>query len=66
MYATVEENNLLSVYAEKEDHCFKCALIDDCPLIAAVQKEVVVLRYEAINITNCALFEKIAFKNVPA
>jgi len=48
----------LNLYAEEEDLCYLCTKADGCPLIRAVQKEVVILRYEKIGIESCDLYEE--------
>lgn len=60
MYAVVNEDSELDLYAQESDICFLCSNICLCPLLAALKNEVVILRYEAIGIEECALFDEIS------
>jgi len=67
MYANVDKfDNSVNVYAEEEDLCYLCCYVDICPLLAAVQNEAVVLRYESIGIEKCGMYEEFTFNEMLA
>lgn len=59
MYATVDNfDKKINLYAEEEDSCYICANMEMCPLIAALQDEAVILRYENIEVGKCAMYKE--------
>jgi len=67
MYADVDkQDNAVNVYAEEDDLCYLCTYVDVCPLLAAVQNEAVVLRYESIGIEKCGMYEEYRFNQMLA
>lgn len=58
MYCKINSAGTLEVYPDEEDICYNCCNILKCPLVASLQNEVVILRYEHIEIMKCAMFKK--------
>lgn len=58
MYVSVNNEGVIEVFAEEHDKCFTCGEMKDCPLMAALQTEVVILHYEAINIEDCGIYKE--------
>jgi hypothetical protein len=59
MFATVgKKDNKINVFADEYDLCFFCRNLDVCPLLAALEKEAVILRFENIEVEKCGLFRK--------
>ncbi|MFH0702154.1 MAG: hypothetical protein V2B14_01265 [bacterium] len=56
MYALVNDFGELEVFAEEGDLCYICEHVGNCPLLTALQAEVVILRYESMTIENCGMF----------
>ena len=57
MNVKISMDGEIEVYAEECDICKKCHYAVDCPLIAALHNEVVILRYESIEVEQCGLFK---------
>jgi len=67
MYAIVDDfDKKLNLYADEEDLCYLCAKAEGCPLLTAVQNELVVLRYEKVGVDNCALYEEFRLEDMIA
>lgn len=64
MYALVNDDSELDLYAEEEDICYSCSNMSLCPLMAALKNEVVILRFEAMGIESCALFEETSLQDL--
>lgn len=64
MYTTIDENKKLQVYAEEVDICYSCSHMNTCPLIAALQSEVAILKYEAVEVQDCGVFEHYSINNL--
>ena len=59
MYVNIDNfNQELNLYAEYEDLCYICRNVEFCPLLAAIQQEAVVLRYESIGVDNCGMYDE--------
>jgi len=50
----------IEVYTDRKDNCFSCENVKDCPLVQALQSEMVVLHYAEIDVLRCGLFKRIA------
>ncbi len=46
----------LGIFAAQDELCAKCSLRFRCPLLCAIIKEIVVMRYENIEIEVCPMF----------
>ena len=55
MYVSVNDDSHIDVFAEEQDMCSSCLHASDCPLVSALQMEIVILRYEGMTIENCEL-----------
>lgn len=63
MYAEIDKiDNSVNIYTEEGDRCGLCANTEICPLMAAISDEVVVLRYEAVEVGSCPLYEEFRFE----
>jgi hypothetical protein len=60
MYILINEEGKLEIYAEEEDICYACSNMNRCPLMASLYNELVVLRYEGLDIEECGMFEEIS------
>ena len=58
MRAAVNKAGKIDIFADKQDICFDCEIKSDCPLIEALRAEIVILRYEDVDISRCGLFRK--------
>jgi hypothetical protein len=58
MYVMVNDKGIIEVYAEEDDVCYVCANMNNCPLMASLQDEITILRYDGMKIENCAMFEE--------
>ena len=58
MYVLINNKGVLEVYADSSDLCKKCQNCAKCPLIQAISKEYVIMRYSDVEINNCGLFKK--------
>jgi len=58
MYALVNNNGALEVYAEASDLCKQCKNCYICPLIQAICKEYVFMHYSDIEVKDCGLFKR--------
>ncbi len=59
MYAQINNNSELDVFAEETDKCYLCRNMNKCPLMATIKNEIVILRFEAMAIEECGMFESI-------
>lgn len=59
MYATLNDKNSLDVMVIDEDDCYTCANMNRCPLMASIQKELVIMRFSDISIKACGMYEEI-------
>ncbi|EKE03063.1 MAG: hypothetical protein ACD_20C00279G0012 [uncultured bacterium] len=66
MYVTVNDQGALEVYTEEKDICYICSNMDVCPLMASLQCEVAVLRYDGLNIEDCGMFEEFSINDLVA
>ena len=67
MYANINDfDGALRIYAEDNDLCYLCVQSEICPLLSAIQFEAVVLRYENVDITKCAMFKEITLDQMIA
>jgi len=67
MYTTINKNNSeIGLFADDSDLCYTCSNFEGCPLMSAVQDEVVVLRYEKIHVKECAMFREFSFDQIIA
>lgn len=66
MYVLVNDDGLLEVYAEETDACYVCSNMTKCPFLEAIQAEVVVPRYENINVDDCNLFKEFTIDDLIA
>jgi len=67
MYVNVDEfDKKINLYAEEEDICYLCSRLEICPLLAALQDEAVVLRYDAIGIEKCGMYKEFCFEEMIA
>lgn len=64
MYALVNDDAELDLYAEESDLCYVCSNMCFCPLMAALKNEVVILRFEAMGVESCALFKEISLQDL--
>mgnify|MGYP000923339163 CR=1 FL=1 len=48
----------IEVYTDLKDNCYACGNLTDCPLIQALQSEVVVLHYAEIDVLRCGLYKR--------
>ena len=58
MYALVNDFGDLEVHTDEDDSCYLCKNLMKCPLIQAISKEYVVLRYSEIEVKKCGLFRR--------
>lgn len=58
MFVQVEDDGKLGVYVHGEDQCMTCENQSLCPLLATLQDEAVILKYEAIAMINCGLYKE--------
>ena len=56
MYALINNDGDLEVYAESCDLCHSCKNRNLCPLIQAICKEYVFMHYSDIEVKECGLF----------
>ena len=67
MYAAVDSfDKKINLYAEEEDLCYLCTRMELCPLLAALQDEAVVLRYENIEVLTCGMYKEFCFEEIIA
>jgi len=57
MKLSINIKGKLELYTDLYDICFECSQKEHCPLIGAIKSEVVVPRYETIEIVRCGLFK---------
>lgn len=58
MYLKVSKRGRLNVHAEAEDLCYACTHTKSCPLVSALSAEVAILRYESVEIKECAFAQE--------
>lgn len=56
----------MHLYAAEEDLCYLCTNLEECPLIAALKEEAVVLRYENVEVENCGMYKEFCFDEMIA
>jgi hypothetical protein len=67
MYANVDDfDKKINLYTEDCDLCYLCSHLEVCPLLAALQDEAVVLRYESIEVEKCGMFKEFSFDQMIA
>ncbi len=65
MYTTIDKKNTnISLYTDDNDLCYTCSNFDGCPLMSAIQGEIVVMRYEKIKVKECAMFKEFTFDQI--
>lgn len=57
MRVEVNKYGGIDVFTDKEDVCFACENITDCPLVEALRAEIVILHYAEIDIQRCGLLK---------
>lgn len=63
MRVNVNKYGGIDVFTDKNDLCYSCLNKTECPLVEALRAEIVILRFEEIDVTKCALLKK-EVKNV--
>lgn len=58
MYCTLTKEGDMQIHAVETDSCFNCKNLLKCPLIQAINKEVVIMHYSDIEIKECGLFRR--------
>lgn len=57
MQVKLDSNGNTEVEISDSDICYNCLNSSKCPLIGALQKEIVIMRYEYFSIDECPLFK---------
>lgn len=58
MDVKIDSYDDLSVNVDSNDICYSCKNNYGCPLVSALESEMVVLRYESITIHECGFYSK--------
>ena len=58
MRAEINENEELEIFCEDYDICKTCRNTKRCPLIQAINQEIVILHYADVQICECGLYQK--------
>ncbi|OGI00352.1 MAG: hypothetical protein A2104_01250 [Candidatus Melainabacteria bacterium GWF2_32_7] len=66
MYVTINDEGSLEVYTEENDICYICSNMDACPLMASLQCEIAILRYDSLNVEDCGLFKEFSIDDLIA
>lgn len=65
VYAAVNKiDNKINLFAQEEDLCYICSNLEVCPLLAAIQDEAVVLRYENVEVEKCGMYKEISLDEI--
>ena len=58
MRVEINDREELVIYSRKFDLCTTCGNTRDCPLLQALQQEIVILHYGEIEVSECGLYLK--------
>lgn len=58
MKAKVNQFGELEIYCESYDLCRSCKNSKRCPLIQAINQEIVIMHYSDVAISECGLYQK--------
>ena len=58
MFVTCNDTGKIEVFAEDIDKCYSCSNMPECPLLASLQNELVLIRYSALEIQDCGLYKE--------
>ena len=66
MRLEINSKGKMEVFTDLYDICFDCENRGHCPLIGAIESEVVIPRYENIEVARCGMFKSyITTPNTP-
>ena len=64
MYVLVNDVGSLELYAEEADTCYLCSNMDKCPLLASLQNEIVILRYDGLSVEECGMYQELSVERL--